>query len=289
MVSAESLSTILVYGFITSLVYALYAEGFSLIFGVARMIDAAYGLWYAAAAYMAYALVTIYNVPVVVTAVATIAALFAAGFAYYWGVLRRVKEHIEMIMTTFLLALVIQNLIVLFFTNFPWSTPAVFPGSTLIFGISVFNQQLAAAVAASILLVGLWMLIYRTKVGMAIRCVAQDIEAAVCVGINPQNVMALVLGLSTALAGLASLLVTPQSTITPIMGWPMLTLAFAIVVLGGLGDYRGTLIAAFVIGYVEIAVQNLVSPLYAGAASLIAVLVTLWLRPRGIFGRSVEH
>ncbi|MEM4189672.1 MAG: branched-chain amino acid ABC transporter permease [Candidatus Caldarchaeum sp.] len=289
MVSAESLSTILVYGFITSLVYALYAEGFSLIFGVARMIDAAYGLWYASAAYMAYALVTIYNVPVAVTAVATISALFAAGFVYYWGVLRRVKEHIEMIMTTFLLALVIQNLIVLFFTNFPWSTPAVFPGSTLIFGISVFNQQLAAAVAASILLVGLWMLIYRTKVGLAIRCVAQDIEAAVCVGIKPQNVMALVLGLSTALAGLASLLVTPQSTITPTMGWPMLTLAFAIVVLGGLGDYRGTLIAAFVIGYVEIAVQNLVSPLYAGAASLIAVLVTLWLRPRGIFGRSVEH
>ncbi|MCS7138111.1 MAG: branched-chain amino acid ABC transporter permease [Candidatus Caldarchaeum sp.] len=289
MITAEALSTILVYGFITSLVYALYAEGFSLIFGVARMIDAAYGLWYAAAAYMAYALVSFYKVPVVVTALATVAALFAAGFVYYWVILRRVKEHIEMIMTTFLLALVIQNLIVLFFTNFPWSTPAVFPGSTVVFSVSVFNQQLAAALAASMLLVGLWLLIYKTKTGLAIRCVAQDLDAAVCVGIKPQNTMALVLGISTALAGLASLLVTPQSTITPTMGWPMLTLAFAIVVLGGLGDYRGTLLAAFVIGYVEIAVQNLISPLYAGAASLIAVLITLWLRPRGIFGRSVEH
>jgi branched-subunit amino acid ABC-type transport system permease component len=62
----ETLGTILVYGFTTSLVYALFAEGFSLIFGVARMIDAAYGMWYAAAAYMAYALVTTYNVPVAV-------------------------------------------------------------------------------------------------------------------------------------------------------------------------------------------------------------------------------
>ncbi|MEM4270103.1 MAG: branched-chain amino acid ABC transporter permease, partial [Candidatus Caldarchaeum sp.] len=283
------LATIMVYGFITSLVYALYAEGFSLIFGVARMIDAAYGLWYAAAAYMAYALVSFYGVPIVITVLATVGSLFAAGFVYYWSILRRIKEHIEMIMTTFLLALVIQNLIVLFFTNFPWSTPAVFPGSTIVFGVSVFNQQLSAAVAASILLVGLWMLIYRTKMGLAIRCVAQDVEAAVCVGIKPQNTMAIVLGMSTALAGLASILVTPQSTITPVMGWPMLTLAFAIVVLGGLGDYRGTLIAAFVIGYVEIAVQNLISPLYAGAASLAAVLITLWLRPRGIFGRSVEH
>ncbi|MEM0441439.1 MAG: branched-chain amino acid ABC transporter permease, partial [Candidatus Caldarchaeum sp.] len=215
--------------------------------------------------------------------------LFAAGSVYYWTVLRRIKEHIEMIMTTFLIALVIQNLIVLLFTNFPWSTPAVFPGSTVVFGVSVFNQQLAAAVAASVLLVLLWVLIYKTKVGLAIRGVAQDIDAAVCVGIKPQQTMALVLGLSTTLAGLASLLVTPQSTITPVMGWPMLTLAFAIVVLGGLGDYRGTLIAAFVIGYVEITVQNLVSPLYGGAASLIAVLLTLWIRPRGIFGRSVEH
>jgi len=289
MISPETASTILVYGFITSLVYALYSEGFSLIFGVARLIDAAYGLWYAAAAYMAYALVNFYGVNVVLTASATIAALFSAGFVYYWGVLRRIKEHIEMIMVTFLIALVIQNLIVLLFTNFPWSTPAVFPGSTILFGVSVFNQQLAAAVAASILLIGLWLFIYKTKVGMAIRCVAQDLDAAVCVGINPQRTMALVLGISTALAGLASLLVTPQSTITPTMGWPMLTLAFAIVVLGGLGDYRGTLIAAFVIGYIEIAVQNLVSPLYAGAASLIAVLITLWLRPRGIFGKSVER
>jgi branched-chain amino acid transport system permease protein len=253
------------------------------------MIDAAYGMWYAAAAYMAYALVTTYNVPVAVTAVGTVAALFSAGLLYYWSVLRRIKEHIEMIMTTFLLALVIQNLIVLFFTNFPWSTPATFPGSTVVFGVSVFNQQLAAAVAASILLVALWVLIYRTKLGMAIRCVAQDLDAAMNVGIKPYRIMAIVLGLSTALAGLASLLVTPQSTITPVMGWPMLTLAFAIVVLGGMGDYRGTLIAAFVIGYVEIAVQNLVSPLYSGAASLVAVLITLWLRPKGIFGRAVEH
>ncbi|MCS6784284.1 MAG: branched-chain amino acid ABC transporter permease [Candidatus Caldarchaeum sp.] len=289
MITTEAFATIMVYGLITSLVYALFAEGFSLIFGVARMIDAAYGLWYAAAAYMAYALVTVYNVNVFVTFFATIAALFSAGFVYYWAVLRRIKEHIEMIMTTFLIALVIQNLIVLLFTNFPWSTPAVLPGSTVVFGVSVFNQQLSAAVAAAGLLVLLWFLIYRTKVGLAIRGVAQDLDAAVCVGIKPQQTMALVLGLSTALAGLASLLVTPQSTITPVMGWPMLTLAFAIVVLGGLGDYRGTLIAAFVIGYVEIAVQNLVSPLYAGAASLIAVLLTLWIRPRGIFGKSVEH
>ncbi|MDJ0271497.1 MAG: branched-chain amino acid ABC transporter permease [Candidatus Caldarchaeum sp.] len=288
MISSEAAATILVYGFITSLVYALFAEGFSLIFGVARMIDAAYGMWYTAAAYMAFALVTVYNIPSLVTFFATVAALFAAGFIYYWAVLRRIKEHIEMIMTTFLIALVIQNLIVLLFTNFPWSTPAVLPGSTVVFGVSVFNQQLAAAIAASALLILLWLLIYRTKFGLAIRSVAQDIDAAVCVGIRPERTMALVLGLSTALAGLASLLVTPQSTITPVLGWPMLTLAFSIVVLGGLGDYRGTLLAAFVIGYVEIAVQNLVSPLYSGAASLIAVLLTLWLRPKGIFGRSVE-
>lgn len=289
MLSLEVLSNIIVYGFITSLTYALFAEGFSLVFGVARVIDVAYGMWYAVAAYMIYALVARFHFDALLSSLGIIVTLFFTGILYYWILIRRIKENIRMITSTFLIALSIQYLIIYIFTNFPWSTPSFFPGSTKLAGVSVFNQQLSAAISSSMILLLLWFLIYRTKLGLAIRCIAQDRDAAVCIGIEPEKIMAFVMGLSTTLAGLASLLITPQSTITPVMGWPVITLAFAIVVLGGMGDFKGTLIASFVVGYIEIIVLNLISPLFSGAASLIAILLTLWLRPRGIFGKSVEE
>ena len=123
---------------------------------------------------------------------------------------------------------------------------------------------------------------------MAVRAVAQDPMAALLMGVKPDSVMAYAIGLSVMLSGVAGALVSPVEHINPFMGWEVLTYAFAIVVLGGLGDFRGALIASFIIGYVEVAVLNLVSPLLAGAASLIAIILVLWFRPQGIFGRSRE-
>jgi branched-subunit amino acid ABC-type transport system permease component len=72
------------------------------------------------------------------------------------------------------------------------------------------------------------------------------------------------------------------------MGWPMLTLAFAVVVLGGMGDFFGAILASFIIGYSHQLITNLVNPLYSMAAAFVAILLVLWLRPRGVFGRSLE-
>jgi branched-chain amino acid transport system permease protein len=212
----------------------------------------------------------------------------ALGISYYSILVRGLKERIEMIMTTFLVALMVQYLIVAIFTNFPWSIPALFPGSTQVFGVSLFNQQVAAAVTAFLLLLVLWYIVYRTKIGLAIRAVAQDREAALLMGIDPDRVMAFTLALSCTLAGIAALLQAPNSVISPVMGWPMLTLAFAVVVLGGMGDFFGAILASFIIGYSHQLITNLVNPLYSMAAAFVAILLVLWLRPRGVFGRSLE-
>ncbi|MDJ0273615.1 MAG: branched-chain amino acid ABC transporter permease [Nitrososphaerota archaeon] len=276
------------YGLVTSLIFALYSVGFSLVFGVARVIDAAYGIWYTTAAYLVYALVTRLLLPLPVTVVVVVASMVALGISYYAVLVRGLQEKVEMIMTTFLVALMAQYLIVAIFTNFPWSIPALFPGSTQVLGVSLFNQQVAAAITAFLLLLVLWYLVYRTKMGLAIRAVAQDKEAALLMGINPDRVMAFTLALSCSLAGIAALLQAPNSVISPTMGWPMLTLAFAVVVLGGMGDFFGAIIASFIIGFSYQLITNLVNPLYSMAAALAMILLVLWLRPRGLFGRSLE-
>jgi len=217
------------------------------------------------------------------------AALFIIGVAYYYGVNRRMREApLDFLLASFLVALILQSFIRWIFTDFPWSIPTHIGGSTSIFGVSVFNQQILAAGVSVALLVLLWWLIYRSKFGMAVRAVAQDPMAALLMGVKPDKVMAYAIGLSVMLSGIAGALVSPVEHINPFMGWGVLTYAFAIVVLGGLGDFRGALLASFIIGYVEVVVLNLVSPLLAGAASLLAIILVLWFRPQGIFGRSRE-
>jgi branched-chain amino acid transport system permease protein len=285
---AEPVLVIFFYGLITSLIFALYSVGFSLVFGVARVIDAAYGIWYTTAAYLIYALATRFLLPLPAVIVIAVASMVALGISYYSILVKGLRERIEMIMTTFLVALMVQYLIVAIFTNFPWSIPALFPGSTQVLGVSLFNQQVAAAVTAFLLLLVLWYIVYRTKIGLAIRAVAQDREAALLMGIDPDRVMAFTLALSCTLAGIAALLQAPNSVISPVMGWPMLTLAFAVVVLGGMGDFFGAILASFIIGYSHQLITNLVNPLYSMAAAFVAILLVLWLRPRGVFGRALE-
>ncbi len=282
-------AAIAVYGLITSLTYALFAEGFSLIFGVARIVDVTYGAWYTLAAYSMFALVSRLGVTALPSVLITVVLVVSVAVGFYFVAFRKSEAQLQMLVIAFFMALIVQNLLTFLFTNFPWATPTFFAGSISIAGISVFNQLVAAAVVSGIMLLTLWFLIYRTKLGIGIRAVAQDRTAALLVGIRPESVTALSMIISTLLVAVASLLVTPQSTITPTMGWQVITFAFAIVVLGGMGDFRGALVASFVIGYVEKAVEILGSPLYGGAASLAAVLVALWLRPRGIFGKSLEE
>lgn len=289
-ITSTLITVVLIYGFTESIILALISEGFSLIFGVAKVIDVAYGAWYMLMGYIIYVLsVKLLNLSVYLSTLIGAAALFLIGIGYYYGVNRRMREApLDFLLASFLLALMLQSFIRWMFTDFSWSIPMHIGGSTSLFGVSVFNQQTLAVVTSFALLVMLWWLIYRSKLGMAIRAVAQDPMASLLMGVKPDSIMAYAIGLSVMLSGIAGALVSPVEHITPFMGWDVLTYAFAIVVLGGLGDFRGALLASFIIGYVEVAVLNFVSPLLAGAASMIAVVLVLWFRPQGIFGRSRE-
>jgi branched-chain amino acid transport system permease protein len=138
-----------------------------------------------------------------------------------------------------------------------------------------------------VLISGLWLFIQRTRLGNAILAVSQDAEGAQYMGINIDRVFGGVMGLSAALAAAAGVLAAPFSKVEPGMGLLPMTKAFSIVILGGLGSIRGSLLAAAVLGFSETLVGYLVSSSLTELVSLVVILLVLILRPAGLFGKHV--
>jgi branched-chain amino acid transport system permease protein len=138
-----------------------------------------------------------------------------------------------------------------------------------------------------VLISGLWLFIQRTRLGNAILAVSQDAEGAQYMGINIDRVFGGVMGLSAALAAAAGVLAAPFSKVEPGMGLLPMTKAFSIVILGGLGSIRGSLLAAAVLGFSETLIGYLVSSSLTELVSLVVILLVLILRPAGLFGKHV--
>jgi branched-chain amino acid transport system permease protein len=118
--------------------------------------------------------------------------------------------------------------------------------------------------------------------------VSQDTVAAALVGINPTRVVILTSMLAAVMAGTSSVFLASYQTVDPTIGWSVLTLAFAIVVVGGLGSLIGTVLAAFMFAFIDTYVLLYINPLLAGFVSLILLIVVLLVRPQGMFGREAS-
>jgi branched-chain amino acid transport system permease protein len=176
------------------------------------------------------------------------------------------------------------------FTSTPRPIAFLIPGITTIWGVPVTYTQILSFVASLIIFAGLLIFIGKTKIGTAMRAVAQDREVAMLMGVNNERVYMLTMGVASALAAIAGILTTSGGWSDPFMWSTPLYMAFAIVIIGGLGSIRGTLVGAFIIGYATqtfVTVSVGLSYLSDTVALAIMVLVLI-LRPKGLFGRRVE-
>jgi len=155
----------------------------------------------------------------------------------------------------------------------------------------VSNQRLIILAAVTATLAATWFLLYRTRLGLAIRASANDQEIANLMGMNVNRVAMFTVGISVALAAIAGVVVAPVFVVDPLMWLSPLVTMLAIVVLGGLGSIKGSLIGAFIIGYVE-AITVFVVPSGAylkGAVALSIMVIVLLIRPEGLFGVVFEE
>jgi branched-chain amino acid transport system permease protein len=280
------LLTILIYGAVISAIYAMLAVGFTLIFGVARILNLAHGAFYALGAYTAYSLTAIYGVPLLLAAPIAIAFVAAFGVAMERVLVRPLRHsQLAVLMITLAVALMVEQILLLTFGSEARNVPSMVTATLQIGTVDIGGQRLLALVVSIVILTGLWLFMQHTRLGAAILAISQDAEAARYMGIPSDRIYSIVMGLSAGIAAAAGVLVAPFQSVIPSMGLLPLVKAFAIVIVGGLGSIPGSIVGALLLGYTETFIAFQVSSEWSQIVSVLAVLVTLVIRPAGFFGK----
>jgi branched-chain amino acid transport system permease protein len=276
---------ILIYGAVSSAIYAMLAVGFTLIFGVARVLNLAHGSFYALGAYSTY-LLTSNGVPLIPAAILAVAFTACFGMAMERVLVRPLRRsQLAVLMITLAVSLAVEQLLFLTFGSEYRNVPTMLSTKFTIGDVDLSGQRLLTLIVSTIVLSLLMLFIYRTKFGAAILAISQDPEAARYVGIDSDRVFGSVMGISAAIAATAGVMAAPFLSVQPGMGLLPMVKAFSIVIVGGLGSIPGTILAALLLGYSETAVSYLFSSSWTELVSLVAVVVTLVFRPAGFLGK----
>ena len=291
-------------GAVTAAVLALTAVGLSLVFGVMRVVNVAHGEFFMLGAVLAWWVtqsigghpalgfaVALVVVPVMVGLIAVVADM---------TVLKRIDYDPERtIVATIGLLYIIQQVTLMSYgpdarpVAPPFNTRFALPwfewgdqGLSFYFpwGLSTTSYKLAVIAAAALVLVGVWLLMARSKIGLLMRATQLDRDMALAFGIPVERVYALVFGLGAGLAALAAVLIVPIQQAHYLMGGDPLLLAFIVVIIGGLGSLPGTVVAAVLIGLSDGIISIFFSPTLAKILATLLVALVLVFRPQGLFG-----
>jgi branched-chain amino acid transport system permease protein len=280
------LFNILVYGAVTSAIYAMLAVGFTLIFGVARVLNLAHGAFYGLGAYAAYVLTIRLHWPLLPAALVSVLFVAAFGTAMERVLVRPLRHSaLAVLMITLAVALLFEQGMFILFGSEARNVPAFVTDTWTYSGLDISGQRLLTLVAGILVLGLLYLFIQNTRLGSAILAISQDPEGAQYMGIPANRMYSIVMGLSAAIAATAGVLTAPFLTVQPTMDLLPMIKAFAIVIVGGLGSIPGSILAALLLGYSETVVAYAFSPAWTEIVSLLAVLLTLILRPAGLLGK----
>jgi branched-chain amino acid transport system permease protein len=276
-----------VNGLLIGGVYALVSIGVTLIFGVVKIVNFAQGEFVMLGMYISFFLATRYGIDPLASLVVSMPALFIVGVLLQRFLIRRVLGLGDMpqIFLTFALSLLLVNIALLLFTANYRTVETPYTEMTIHLGpLYIAVAKLIAFAVAMLLSGALWVFLHTTDLGKAMRAAAQNREVAMLMGINPDRVFCVAVGVALALAGAAGSLLMPFYPAYPLVGQVFVLMAFVAVVLGTLGNVTGALIASLMMGVAEsLGIQ------FVGADSgLIVVfamlLLTLAVRPSGLFG-----
>ncbi len=277
---------ILVYGAVISAIYAMLAVGFTLIFGVARILNLAHGSFYALGAYLVYTLTANMALPLWLAGPVAVLLVGAFGVLVERVLVRPLRRStLAVLLITLAVALMVEQALLLIFGSEARNVPSMIDATYQIAGVDISGQRLLALGGGIAILAALWVFMQYTRLGSAILAVSQDAEAAQYMGIPSDRIFSLVMGLSAAIAAAAGILVAPFQTVIPSMGLLPLVKAFAIVVVGGLGSIPGSIVGSLLLGYTETFIAFNVSIEWSQIVSVAAVFIALVLRPSGFFGK----
>ncbi len=281
---------IIIYGTINSVSLALFALGFAMVYGVSRLPNFAHGALYVLSGFITWSLINSLGLNYLISIILAMFITGVIGALIYQFVLIRIRGmEISEIMATYAIGLaILEGLRWGGFKGMTYTLPAFIDGSVQLAGIPVDYQRLLVVAIGAAVVALLWLFTHYTKVGLALRGMAQDERAAMMLGIDSDLMAVAAMGFGSMLAALAAILLLPLGNIVVESGYNVLILAIAVCIVGGLGSWMGAVLAAFLIGFAQILTVVYWGTHFQMVVALLAIIMTLILKPSGLFGRQKE-
>ncbi|WP_422019464.1 branched-chain amino acid ABC transporter permease [Roseibium sp.] len=281
----------IVQGVLLGGLYALFAAGLSLVFGIMRLVNLAHGDLIVMAAYLILVLVTLLGLDPFVAALIAAPILFGIGWLLQMHVLNRTlgTDILPPLLVTFGLSIVIQNALLEGFSadSQRLSVGPLETASLPLGPVTVGVMPLLTFLSAILVIVALNQLFYRTSLGRAFRATSDDATTASLMGIRPQNIFATATGIAMVVVTIAALYLGTRANFDPTIGPARLIYAFEAVIIGGLGSLWGTLAGGIIIGVAQ-TLGAAINPEWQILVGHIAFVIVLLLKPRGLFPRAVD-
>jgi branched-chain amino acid transport system permease protein len=273
-------------GLVVGMLYLLMAVGFTLAFGVMRMVNFAHGEFYMLGAFTSYVLVVQWSVPFLLAVALSVVIAIVFGSLIEWLILKPFrKDELNGMIVTIGLAMILQNAALMAFGPNPVSLPSIATGASSLLGVTVANSRLYVVGFALVVLLLLYVFLRHSPAGRALRAVVEDADIAALQGVRSRLYYPLGFGIGVGLAAIAGALMAPLFSVSPFMGQTPLLKAFMVVILGGLGSIPGAAIAGLCLGLMESYSSLFLSSSTADMLIFILVVVGMLAFPRGLIGR----
>jgi branched-chain amino acid transport system permease protein len=287
---------VLIYGTVNSVVFALIAVGFTLVYGVARVPNFAHGSIYVLVGFLTWSFVNDFNLPYVLAILISLLIASFLGLIIYRFVLMRLRGMpTSEIISSFAVSLIILEGLRMqgiagfkgFIGPFYMLQPFI-EGKINVLGVYVDYQRLIIIGAGLGVVTLLWLFTRYTKTGLSLRAIAQDERAAMMLGVNSDRTAMISLAIGSALAGLAAVIILPLGNVTAEAGYKVLIYALAVCIIGGLGSWAGAVLASFVIGFAMKISTALFGALWESVVLVGTIILILLFKPSGLLGKQKE-
>jgi branched-chain amino acid transport system permease protein len=287
---------IFIYGTVNSVIFALIAVGFTLVYGVSRVPNFAHGSIYVLVGFFTWSFVNDLKMNYALAILLSLIIAAVIGLIIYRFVLIRLRG----MPTSEIIASFAASLIILeglrmqgiagfkgFIGPFHVLQPFI-AGKVSVYGVFVDFQRLIIVGAGLAVVVLLWLFTHHTKMGLSLRAIAQDEQAAMMLGVNPDRTAMVSLTIGSALAGLAAVIILPLGSINAEAGYKVLIYALGVCIIGGLGSWAGAVLASFILGFAMKISTALFGAVWESVVLVGTIIVILLFRPSGLLGKQKE-
>jgi branched-chain amino acid transport system permease protein len=277
----------LAIGLLTGILYVLVAIGLTLIYGILHIVNFAHGEIYMLGAMAVFYLHVIAGVPLGLTLALILALALLLGLLVERAFFRSLRgQWLQLVVASVGISLIIQSVGWIAFGIQEKNVPSYLPGIVEVLGVRLPRERLLAAGVGLVLVAALYLVVYRTKVGLAMRAIEEDEETARMVGVNANRVAAFSVALGFALAALAGAFVAPIYSLNPGMGLESILMSFLIIIVGGLGSITGTVLAGLLVGVLQSVGAVMFGAEAAYGLVFVVMIAVLIVRPAGLLGRA---